>query len=701
MAAMVGLGVSAMAQTSGVHKTYEVNTMSDQKEAADASMITDKADRAFHQMKGDGPPAFYEETFSNGLAGENGAWTTDGAQGDLWFQTFPLGAPDGYDPNVINSPAYIALPSYFGTQTTVVSETAANGFMMLDADAFNSLKLTPEDPPAGTDNPIEAFLVSPSIDMTGATNGAIKWTQKYRMCCFNYALYVDMSFDGGANWTEAWIREDATGNQVYETTTIHNVTDLINGASDLSDVKIRFRWPYNAPDPGNGATNSHYYWMIDDVSIMVLPDNDLVLGDAAYNNWLALHSEWEADPSIDYDYVKGFEYYRTPKFLGQPMNFVAVVSNTGAMPQTEVGIKATVTDPDGVETIFTTPMEDRITMEPGDVDTLQLMGQMIPTGYINGDYSVAIEVIQAEEDFNPVDNVQTRTFVIDENDIYSVPSGAGSSPVADNDYIIGQRYFFPQNTDEGMQTVITGVEFVLYNTGNEGFITTEGVLLYGNVRKGSLWSDDTTSVEFQPENPLTYDPIETIYITAEEDMTSSTVVWAGMDFMTELGEPIAVPVDDNQVYQAEFRVPNLGQGSEVASALQPNKGNGALIIDGISGDDPGWGSFAGKYAASVRFKTASVTEVKNVSFDYGIQLFQNFPNPFNNESKVNFKLPSASKVSVEIHDIQGRLVSSEDLGTLPQGVSEYYINAKGMSAGVYTYTLVTDLGSLTRKMTIK
>lgn len=701
---MVGFGISAVAQTSGPEKVYDVTNLNDVKSAVDPSASETSKFTPVDRQKGD-LPVYYSETFGNGFEGENGEWTVGGAQGDLWFHTFPLGAPNGYDPNVINTDAYIALPSYF-SGGTVASETAENGFMMLDADAYNSTKFTPEDEQGATDNPIEAFLISPSFDLTGAPNAVVMFTAKYRQCCFNYGLNVDVSFDGGTSWVDAWAPAVIEGNIAYENTYVVNITSLINSEADLSNMKLRFRWPYNAPDAGNGSTNSHYYWMVDDVYVMAMPDNDIVVSDVAYDDYLSIHNQWiNAQQDVyDYDYARTWEYYQIPPYLHKPYNFMAVARNAGAADQTGVGIKATVTLPDESTIEFITPAEDLVTLAVDQTDTLYLPAQELPGNVEAGNYTVTIEVFQDADDFNPNDNAKSKTYVVSADGTYSLASGAGSSLASvDSDYILGQRYYFPQNSQVDMETVITGVEFILYNTPTPGWSTATDVLLFTNVRMGSLWADETTTVYFDSENPLTYSPLETGYVTAAEDLTSSgNVVWISVDFMNiETGEPIVVPVDDNNIYQAEYRVPNLGGSAEVTMALQSPRANGALFIEGISGEDPEWGYFNGFVAGSVRFKTASVTEVKNVTYEHGIQLMQNFPNPFKDQSRVDFKLPSASDVTVEVRDIQGRLISSEDLGTLPQGVSHYIFDAQSMSPGIYTYTLVTDLGNVTRKMTIE
>jgi hypothetical protein len=92
------------------------------------------------------------------------------------------------------------------------------------------------------------------------------------------------------------------------------------------------------------------------------------------------------------------------------------------------------------------------------------------------------------------------------------------------------------------------------------------------------------------------------------------------------------------------------------------------------------------------------------------ELGQNFPNPFNPETWIPFKLSEASQVSFRIFDPSGRLVRQIDLGYLPAG--DYTVkglairwdgrNDKGESvaSGTYFYQLITDRYSDVRRMVI-
>jgi hypothetical protein len=89
-------------------------------------------------------------------------------------------------------------------------------------------------------------------------------------------------------------------------------------------------------------------------------------------------------------------------------------------------------------------------------------------------------------------------------------------------------------------------------------------------------------------------------------------------------------------------------------------------------------------------------------------LLSNYPNPFNPETWIPFELASDSKVTIEIHDVNGRLIRKLDLGNLQAGVYRSkqlaaYWNGKTetgemAASGVYFCTIRANGFSAVRKM---
>ena len=93
------------------------------------------------------------------------------------------------------------------------------------------------------------------------------------------------------------------------------------------------------------------------------------------------------------------------------------------------------------------------------------------------------------------------------------------------------------------------------------------------------------------------------------------------------------------------------------------------------------------------------------------QLLQNFPNPFNPETWIPFRLANESHVTIHIYAPTGQLVRRLSRGTMPAG--DYSSQAKAVywdgrnqigepvSSGIYLYTISTGDFSATRKMLIR
>jgi len=65
---------------------------------------------------------------------------------------------------------------------------------------------------------------------------------------------------------------------------------------------------------------------------------------------------------------------------------------------------------------------------------------------------------------------------------------------------------------------------------------------------------------------------------------------------------------------------------------------------------------------------------------------QNAPNPFNNNSTIEYFVPTAGKVGVEVRNILGELVYSESTNA-QQGINKHQLSASKFTNGVYFYQI--------------
>jgi hypothetical protein len=82
------------------------------------------------------------------------------------------------------------------------------------------------------------------------------------------------------------------------------------------------------------------------------------------------------------------------------------------------------------------------------------------------------------------------------------------------------------------------------------------------------------------------------------------------------------------------------------------------------------------------------------------ELKQNMPNPFKGETMIGFNLAEASKATLTINDVTGRVLKVVR-GEYAKGANQISINSKDLPAsGVLYYTLTAGEYTATKKMII-
>ncbi len=84
-------------------------------------------------------------------------------------------------------------------------------------------------------------------------------------------------------------------------------------------------------------------------------------------------------------------------------------------------------------------------------------------------------------------------------------------------------------------------------------------------------------------------------------------------------------------------------------------------------------------------QTIGITNISSIANEFSLS--QNYPNPFNPNTKINFSIPKSDYVSLRVYDMLGREVSVLVNGQLTAGEYQADFNAKGLSSGMYYYSL--------------
>jgi hypothetical protein len=96
--------------------------------------------------------------------------------------------------------------------------------------------------------------------------------------------------------------------------------------------------------------------------------------------------------------------------------------------------------------------------------------------------------------------------------------------------------------------------------------------------------------------------------------------------------------------------------------------------------------------------SASITDFGGMLQDY--YLADNYPNPFNPETRIAFSLPQACEVQLKVFDIVGKEVATLAQGQLSAGEHSATFQAGNLPSGLYFYTLTAGSFTQTKKMVL-
>lgn len=362
------------------------------------------------QVYGD---VIYNWDFAEGIPAD---WDNSSDSGiGVWEYRGPSTTPD----NTVCSQG-----SCGGTSVPINSETAANGFVIFDSNFWDDNVGPCGNLGAGPDpGPHEAYLTTPSLDLSAYPNIALTFQQQYRH--FTGTTFVLYSIDGGENWEFAYQNPEADNTQSGTSEWASaNLSEAIGGQSD---VMLRFQF-----------SGFYYWWLLDDINLYIPSQNDLIIEDVKYTLY---------DGTLAPSGLGAMEYDQWPSLIVPDFNFSSMITNVGALTQTEVSMNVRITNSDG-DFIYSENTEPQDLL-PGVQDTAFFEFGWDPGGVID-DYTIRFKAEQAEEDQTPLNNelfkdysITAYTYARDEGPMVDafIPTGNNASTT----YEVGNVFEFDYN----------------------------------------------------------------------------------------------------------------------------------------------------------------------------------------------------------------------------------------------------------------
>jgi flagellar hook assembly protein FlgD len=178
-----------------------------------------------------------------------------------------------------------------------------------------------------------------------------------------------------------------------------------------------------------------------------------------------------------------------------------------------------------------------------------------------------------------------------------------------------------------------------------------------------------------------------------------------------------ISVTTNEL-EVEVSLPNISSGEKVAGELVNNQGSVVSVINSTTNNPfiltaPSTGSYvvnAGYKKPSREWDSLSVqitlSDINNRSaavLPQSMELYDNHPNPFNNETLIRFSLPDQAYIALQIFNLNGQLVRDLVNNNLPGGVHSVRWNGKDNSghvvaSGVYLYQLQSSDRKIAKRL---
>jgi hypothetical protein len=593
--------------------------------------------------------AFFTEDFANGFDGNNpfGFWTfEDSGNNSIWMMADE------------NSPA----GAYSDPAEALESTTADNGWVIFDCDLYQGGEIDAVTNPA---EDVTGYFTSPEINLSTAASAVLQFEQTFRYCCQDdKPLWVEVTNDGGNSWYAFDAAPDFTGgaNDASDNPYLTQV-DISGVAAYQSNVQFRFAW-----QPNGNATHSHYFWGIDDVSIISNPiENDMELA------YLALG-----------DVAGDFEFRVIPLEQARPDGMIlgTVYSNIGTNPHNAT---ITVEILDAAQAQIASWSEDlevlpnSLLPNPTDpFDTLLIETGWIPTE--TGTYFARTTISSAETDDTPANNTLTRKFFVTAAE-YGHDDPSPGQLNSQMEPIGGAGTVADPYPPTGFGSYLS-----VYNPGSTAY----GLM----VRFDNITDDNapiTISLLKQADD---YNLTDAEFVTGGEyDVLPSWTPNAVQSFPVYIPFETIEGLDEESLYFVGIQT--IDEGTD-ALAVQARIERDADFSTGTWAETTegdfiwffGLGTLT-NFTPAIRLALDDLTSVEELSALAGLESFQINPNPVVNTANIQFNLDGPHYVAYEVRDITGKLMGFKNLGQFT-GTNNYSVDVSHLSAGNYMLNLVID-----------
>lgn len=550
------------------------------------------------------------------------------------------------------------------TRATIASLSNYNGHVIFDSNFLDDGGVQGAFGQGPCPAPHRGELTSPVIDLSDNLSVAVRFNQIYRRFAgpgSSQAVtgsYIEVTNDGGDTWTSFAVNSGLAVNAQTASNDVQ-IVDISSVAAGQEAVQIRFVFD-----------GDYYFWQIDDVYLISLPDNSIGITRV----FSPIVTRYTPQDQLGPLFVDG---------TGWP--FAAALRNFGGnLVTAQLGV--TVTNAEG-EVIFD-EVQDTPELVPSPDDVAVLMDvEFDPVGLEPGEYTITYTLSQeGVEDFEPSDNSSSITFFITDNSFWQSSEARTSvSPAG----LTSATWGFGASistVESDLQFAVTSIDaYVNIISGNPDEMDGQIVSVY-MIEDQGIESGD----EYGTNN--VFAALGEYELTAADDNQIFTVDMESFD-----GEPMFV-LKDTTAYLALVEVPNgfrIGADNQMLNYPTSLAPTSVLLYSRLH--------LNGAFATTFRNWTPYVrlnmeilvnTDTPELPESYVTM----FPNPATDQAYVNLNFERAMNATIAISDINGKVINY----TVVQNVKEHteIINTSALAAGTYIVHVGTKEGVTVKKLLV-
>ena len=516
------------------------------------------------------------------------------------------------------------------------STTKANGFATFDSDLQCG------------GNEIADLTTATSINCTGHPFVLLQFQQQYRR--FYDSSFVFIS-NNGTSWTKYVVNKNLKNNDFCSSNPEIVSVNITPTAGNQATVWVKFQ--FYSPSALGASAGCGYSWMVDDVSIIDMPANDMKI-----DNIFA-----------DFGANFGGFYTQIPKTQVLPVSFGAALSNQGSAAQSSVKLNVNISN--GSTSVYNQTSTVIATVPYQKLDTLFISTPTFTPAALSLTYTVTYSVSQTQTEAAAelLNSSRTQTLVVNDT-VFARDNGFVAGGISSN-------YFTGGSGVDGSE-IANAYEFSLNATASSvsAFIhasSTSGTSIVANIYLLS------------PNGAITPIANSAAYSIAG---TANKNKWVTL--------PLTASLMKDSTYLASILAAGITSTATVVVLGEDKttfQRQGVTWVN-LPGSATPWGTIAELPMIRLNIKPGfvGINELENKGF----ALNQNTPNPFTKDATISYQLiKDANSVTLTITDVMGRIVSSEKANA---NTGTHTIKLGSYAAGVYYYTLNVDGNTITKKM---